>query len=115
MPAQFWQSAPPVPQAVACVPTAQMSPTQQPDGQLAASQSPVATHCPTALQLSVVPHATQAAPLFPHADVVGATQSSPRQQPSQVSGPHEGAAAQAPPTTLPCPTHASPFAQASQR
>ena len=44
--AQFWQSAPPVPQAFCCVPTAQMSPTQQPVGHVAGLQMLPATQLP---------------------------------------------------------------------
>lgn len=62
---QFEQSPPPVPQAVSWVPTAQMSPTQQP-GQLAVLQLPAVTQVPVpVLQTDPASQATQAAPLIP--------------------------------------------------
>ena len=67
---QFWQSAPPLPQAFCCVPTAQMSPTQQPVGHVAGLQMLPATQLPAWSQTWFGPHVLQACPLAPHANGV---------------------------------------------
>jgi hypothetical protein len=86
--AQFWHSAPPPPQAVFWLPTAQMSPTQHPAHGVGALQSLPGTQLP-AEQTSFTPHPRHASPLAPHAcAVVATTHWVPTQQPAQVDGPH---------------------------
>jgi hypothetical protein len=79
-PPQTWQAAPPWPHwaAVCCPAGTQVAPSQQPFGQLVASQ----THCPP-WQCCPGAQATQAPPPVPHwASVGGETQLDPSQQPS---------------------------------
>ena len=92
-----------------------MSPTQQPVGQLAALQAPVATHWPAALHISLVPHVLQASPLLPQArEVSFVTHVLPAQQPAQFSGPQPAVPTQKPPTTPPTPVQVSFDAQGAQ-
>jgi len=58
-PAQFWHCPPPAPHAVCWVPTAQMSPTQQPL-HVAGLQSLPLTHWPCASQVWLGPHVLHA-------------------------------------------------------
>jgi hypothetical protein len=96
--AQLAQATPPVPQAVVPVPAWQVVPLQQPLGQLVLSQThapftqcwpaaqgaPVVPHTqlPLLQESAVIPQATQAWPLLPHAvGLVPATQVPLEQQP----------------------------------
>jgi hypothetical protein len=112
---QFKQSAPPVPHAVAWFPNAQMSPTQQPVGQLEALHAPVTTHCPAVLHISLEPHVLQASPLLPHARFVWfVTHVLPAQQPGQFCGPQSPVCMQIPPLGPPAGMHVSVELQGAQ-
>lgn len=80
---------PPVPQVVV-VEGRQVSPLQQPVGQVAALQVAVATHTPpSAEHIEPAPHAAQLRPPTPHAVVlVPGWQTPETQQPGQFAGPH---------------------------
>jgi hypothetical protein len=85
---QLPQFIPPTPQAVSCVPTAQMLPTQQPR-QLPGLQRAAGWQTPGGTQVSFTLHGLHIAPPVPHSAVVGfAMHVLPRQQPLQFAGPH---------------------------
>jgi hypothetical protein len=81
---QFWQAAPPVPQAVLCPPSPQTPAWQHPvqvTGPQVASQFPF-THS------ALVPHVSHAVPFSPHAArLAPPTHSLPVQHPEQFDGP----------------------------
>ncbi len=83
------QALPPVPQVVV-VEGRQVSPSQQPVGQVAALQLAVATHTPpSAEQVEPAPHAAQLRPPTPQAVVLVPVWQTPEtQQPEQFAGPH---------------------------
>jgi hypothetical protein len=93
---QFWQAAPPLPQAVPAVPDTQVVPEQQPLGQDAPSQTqmPLAQRWPAAhgapapheqlplrQRSAVIPHVAQAPPPLPHADSEGERHAPAEQHP----------------------------------
>ena len=82
---QFWHCPPPVPQAVFCAPTAQMSFTQQPVGQLEGSHPATGVQLPLPSQEDPGGQLKHPPPPTPQSEPPGTlvTQMPPAQQPSR--------------------------------